>query len=188
VRRRNWFVAAIVIGVAAIVIAALVVRLTEDDGQPSATAWADSVCSSLVTWKSSIEALADVSGGTLTPESLAEKIDAAETATSTLVSELKGLGAPDLESGDELQQQLQTSADELQSSVETLKQSAEEAASSDEFLQSLAALAPQFQALLDGASATVDDLENANVGEDAKAELQAAFAGSEPCQELQGSG
>jgi len=190
--RRNWFVAAIVIGVASIAIAALLMRLTADDeSSPSASAWADSVCTSLGTWKSSIESLADVSTGTLNAETLAQKIDAAEEATATLVTELRDLGPPDLESGDTLEQELSAAADELQSSVGALKQGAEqasEAASPQEFPKALAALAPQFQALLDRASATVDDLQNADLAGSAKAELQAAFADAESCQALTANG
>ena len=189
--RRNWFIAAIVIGVAAIAIAALAMRLTEDDGNPSATEWADAVCTDLTTWKSSIESLADVSGGTLTAQVLSEKIDTAQQATQTLVTELKDLGPPDLESGDELQQQLSASADELQSSFETLQQGAQQAAQTSTptaFLQELGKLAPQFQALLDQVSATVDELRDANVAEDAKAELHAAFDGAQSCQDLRGNG
>ena len=189
--RRNWFIAAIVIGVAAIAIAALAMRLTEDEGNPSAAEWADSVCTDLATWKSSIESLADVGGGTLTAATLSERIDTAQGATQTLVTELENLGPPDLESGEDLQQQLSASADRLQSSFETLQQGAEQAAqagSPAEFVQGLTALAPQFQALLDQVSATVDELRSANVAEGAKAELQAAFDDAQSCQELRGNG
>ena len=69
-----------------------------------------------------------------------------------------------------------------------MKQGAESAADSDSpagFIQGLAALAPQFQALLDAISTTVDDLQNADVAGNAKAELQQAFAGASSCQQLQ---
>ena len=187
--RRNWFIAAIVLGIASIAVAALVMRLTADDNaQPSTTEWADSVCTSLSTWRSSITSLADVGGGTLTPEALGDKLDEANSATRTLVTELKDLGAPDLEAGDQLKQEVDSAANELESSFDTLKQGAEDAAAATSpaaFLRGLAALAPQFQALLDTISTTVDDLQNANVGEDAKAELQQAFQSASSCQQLQ---
>ncbi len=190
--RRNWFVWAIVIGVASIALAALIMRLTADDeSSPTTTEWAGSVCASLATWKSSIESLADVSGGSLDAETLQAKIDDAEAATQTLVTELKDLGPPDLGSGDELQEQLSSSADEIQADVDALKQSAEqasEAGSTQEFLSELAALAPQFQELLEQASTAIADLQDANVAEDERAELQAAFADAESCQQLQGDG
>jgi hypothetical protein len=46
--RRNWFIAAIVIGIVSIAVAALVMRLTADASEStSPTAWADSVGTSL---------------------------------------------------------------------------------------------------------------------------------------------
>jgi hypothetical protein len=184
--RRNWLLVAIVVGIAAIVLAAVLV--TEDDsGSVDTAAWADSVCSDLVDWRSSITALADVSGGTLTSESLREKLDEAQTATEDLIAELRDLGPPDLESGDELEQQLDSAADGLESSYESLASQAQDAADAETpaaFLQALAALAPQSQSFLDQIQSTATDLQNADVSEDAKAELEQAFSESESCQAL----
>ena len=184
--RRNWFIAAVVLGVAAIVIAAIAMRLS-DDGPKSAEDWADSVCTSLSDWRDSITSLADVSGEPLTADSLREKLDDADAATSNLVSELQGLGAPDLESGDQLEEELDTSASELESSFDSLKVSAEQAADAppSEFVQELAGLATDFAALQTAISTTVSTLQDANVAEESKAELQQAFADAPSCQSLQ---
>ena len=185
--RRNWFLAAIVIGIVSIAIAALVMRLTEEE--PTAAEWADSACSSLADWKASITSLTDVSGDELTQETLSEKLDAARVATSTLVAELQGLDRPDIEAGGEVKEQLQAATAELESSFETLEEGAEEAAEADsaaEFLQALAALAPDFQALLDSASSMISDLQESDVLADARTELEQAFADAPACAELQG--
>jgi len=177
-----------VLGIVSIAVAALVMRLTADDNeQSSPTAWADSVCASLSTWRSSIIAISDVSGETLTPESLRQSLGDATTATETLVADLQQLGPPDLDAGDDLKQQLDSASSEIESSFDTLKQgaiNAADASSPADFIQALAALAPQFQALLDTISTTVDDLQNASVAADARDELQAAFANATSCQEL----
>jgi hypothetical protein len=191
--RRNWFIAAIVIGVVAIVIAAIAMRVSDDNSsdQQSASAWADSVCSSLATWQASITAISDVSGGTPTADSVKQKLSDATTATQTLVDQLQALGPPELESGAALEQQLDSAATQIQSSFETLKKDAEDAAdasSTADFIQGLVALAPQFQALLATVQTTVDDLQNANVAASSKAELQQAFADSSSCQDLRSEG
>ncbi len=186
--RRSWLIAAIVLGIVAIAGVAIVMRLTDDDSaQTSPAAWAESVCASLSTWRASITSLADVGGGALTPESLGDKLDEASTATETLLTELRQLGPPDLESGEALKEQLDSAASEIESGFAALKQGAEDAAgagSPAEFLEALAALAPRFQALLDTLATTVDDLRSANVARDARGELQAAFADAPSCQEL----
>jgi hypothetical protein len=184
--KRNWFIAAIVIGVVAIVVAAVAMRLS-DDGPPTTSEWAESVCSSLVDWRESITSLADVSGEPLTQDSLRDRLDDAEAATSDLVSELRDLGAPDLDAGDELEEQLDESVGQLEAGFESLKESAEEAADApaSEFLQELAGLASDFAALQTAIGSTVSTLENANVAEESKAELQQAFAEAPSCQSLQ---
>jgi len=186
--RRNWFVAAIVIGVVAIVIAAIAMRLSDDSSSnPSATEWANSVCASLATWKSSMQSLTDVQ--TLNADTLDQKIEDGQAATSTLVDELKALGRPDLESGAELQQELSNDVDQLQSSFDSMKETAQQITESGSFtLNDLAPLLPQFQALVADASKTVDALQNANVAESTKPELQAAFADAQSCQDLETNG
>ncbi len=182
--RRNWFIAAIGIGIAAIVIAAVAMRLS-DDGPPTTEEWAGSVCTSLSDWQESITSLADTGGEPLTADSLRDKLGDASDATSDLVSQLRDLGPPDIESGDELEQQLDASTDELESSFESVKASAEDVADApDEFLQQLAALSSDFAALQTAISGTVTTLQNADVTESSKAELQQAFTDAPSCESL----
>jgi hypothetical protein len=185
--RRNWFIAAVVIGIAAIVIAAIAMRLSDDDGPQTTEEWAGEVCTSLSDWRDSITSLADVSGEPLTADTLRDKLGEAEDATSDLVTQLRDLGPPDLEEGDELEQQLDESAEDLESRFDDLKENAEAAADApaSEFLQQLAGLASDFAALQTAISTTVSSLENANVAEDSKAELQQAFADAPSCQALE---
>ena len=185
--RRNWFIAAIVVGVVAIVVAALAMRLSDDSSsQPTTEEWANSVCTDLSDWRDSITSLADVSGQTLTPSLLREKLDAADSATTTLVSELRDLGRPDLASGNQLEQELQSSVDNLQSSYDELKTAADQAAnaSGTPFLQQLAGLATKFSSFLTAIQSTVDTLRNSDVGFESKAELQQAFDDAPACQSL----
>jgi hypothetical protein len=185
--RRNWFIAAVVLGILAVVVAAVAMRLS-DDGPKSAEEWADSVCTSLSDWRASITSLADVGGEPLTADSLREKLDDANAATSELVSELQDLGPPDLEGGDQAEEQLDKSTAQLESSYDALKESAEEAADAppSEFLQQLAGLASEFAALQTTISTTVSTLQNADVAEESKAELRQAFADAPSCESLQG--
>lgn len=190
--RRGWLIGAIVAGLAAIVVAAVIGRVRDSgSSQPTATEWADSVCGDLATWKTSITSIASVSGGTLTKESLQQKLADAQTATNDLVSELEALGAPNLEAGDQLQQELDSSAEALDASYRQLTAGAQDALNADSptaFLQGLAKLAPEFQKLLDQIGTTVSDLRDANVAASAKTELQQAFDDASSCQSLKGNG
>jgi len=188
--RRNWFIAAIAVGVVAIVVAAVAMRLSDDDGQPTTEQWASSICTSLGDWRQSINSLSDVGGQQLTPDLLREKLDQAGDATTQLAEELRDAGRPDLEAGDQLREQLDSSTEQLESSFDTLKESAEEAADAPagEFLQKLAPLASDFAGLQSAISQTVTAIENADVGEEAQSELRQAFSDAPACQSLQDQG
>jgi hypothetical protein len=184
--RRNWLIAAVVLGLLAIVIAAVVMRLS-DDGPPTTQEWADEVCTSLSEWRSSIAQIADVGGEQLSADLLRDRIDDAESATTELVTELRELGPPDLAAGDELEEALDSETAELESSFESLRESAEEAAdaSAGELLSALAGLAGEFAALQAAIGETVSTLQSADIGEESRAELQSAFADAPSCQDLQ---
>lgn len=187
--RQVWILAAIAaVVVVGVVVAVVVVASNDDNGNPDATAWASSVCSSIDDWRMSITSLAEVSGGTLTKDSLREKLDDADAATQDLVTELKDLGAPDLEAGDALDRRLDADADSLQSSYDSLKSKAQDAldaGGTTEFLSALAALATPFQNLVNQISTTLEDLRGADdVSADARAELQQAFDDADSCQKL----
>jgi hypothetical protein len=184
--RNNWLIAAVVIGIVAIVIAAVAMRLS-DDGPPSTQEWADEVCTSLSDWRDSITALADGSGEPLTADVLRDRLSEAEDVTSELIQELRELGPPDLEAGDDLQAELDDATAELESSFDSLRETAEEAADApaSELPGELANLASGFAAFQTAITQTLTTLRNADVAEETKIELEQAFAGSSSCQSLQ---
>lgn len=183
--RRGWLIAAILIGLAAIVVAAVAMRLSDDGGQ-STEAWAEEVCVNLSDWRDSITSLADLGGEPLTAESLRDRLDDAESATSDLVAGLRELGAPDLEAGAQLEAELDNATAELESAFEGLKESAEAAADAPagQLLANLGALGSAFATLQSAVGQVVFTLQNANVAEDSRAELQQAFAAAPSCESL----
>jgi hypothetical protein len=189
--RRSWFVAAVVLGIAAIAIAVLAARLTDDEsGSLDTNEWASSVCSNLADWRGAITDLAEVEGE-LTPESLEERLGEANAATDELVEDLQALGPPDVEAREEVEQALDDTAEGLRESYESLRVSAEQALAADSptaFLQELAALAPEFQALVQQVEDTVASLQSASLFGEASAELEDAFADADSCDQLRDEG
>jgi hypothetical protein len=190
--RRGWLIVAVGVGIAAVAVAVLVARLDNDDGGGSlaTTEWAESVCAGLGEWRGAITGLADVQGE-LTPAALGEKLDEAGTATDELVDDLKRLGPPDLEAGEDVEQALDDAADGLRESFDSLRVAAEGAVGAETpsaFLQELAALAPEFQALLQQVQDTVASLQSASLFGDASADLERAFADAPSCVALREAG
>jgi hypothetical protein len=188
--RTRWLLVALGLVIAAILLALVVSRLGDDEGSVETTEWAESVCSSLGEWRSAITGLADVQGE-LTPESLEERLDDAGSATDELVDDLEGLGPPDVEAGDDVEQALDDAAEGLRQSYDSLRVAAEDALGAETpsaFLQGLAALAPRFQALLQQVQDTVASLQSASLFGEASAELEQAFAQAPSCAELREAG
>ena len=183
--RRNWLIAAIVIGIVSIVIAAVAMRLS-DDAPPTTEEWAGEVCTSLSDWRDSLAALADVGGEPLTADTLRERLGEAEDATSELIASLRALGAPDLTSGDDLEAELDAATGQLESGFYALQESAERAADAPagDFVGAVADLAADAAALQALLGQTVTTLQDADVVDESKAELQAAFADAPSCQSL----
>jgi hypothetical protein len=180
-------IAAVVLGILAIVIAALAMRLSDDDPETTAE-WADSVCTSLADWRSSIAALADVGGAPLTADTLGDRLDEAEDATRTLVTDLQELGPPDVTDGEEVEQALDDATAGLDERFEELQAAADDAAdasSQSEFLAALAGLPDDFRALLEQAGDLVATLRSASLFGEASAELEQAFSNSASCRSLQ---
>ena len=181
--RRNWFIAAVVIGVAAIVIAAVVMRLTEDES-PSTAEWAEAVCKDIGDWRDSITSLADVSGETLTPELLRESlrrrrvhVDARRRSSRPRSSRPR--------SGEDLEEQFEQ-VGTLESSFDDLTEAADDAAdaSAGEFLQELAGLATQFSAF-DGAPVVGRDAPEREHRRGVEGRASAGVRRRPSCQSLQ---
>ena len=178
---------ALAAAIAAVVVAVVVVvQVTDDDsGSEDLAAWADSVCSTVGDWRSSITSLTELRS--LSREGFREAFDDAQEATDALVRELRDLGPPDTESGDALEAELDEATDTLEESYENLKAGAQEALDTEgtaAFIAAIAKLAPDLQALLTSISTMVDSLENSDVAGESADEVRTAFEDSEQCQEL----
>jgi len=190
--RRNWLIAAVVVGVLVIVVAVVAARLADDDfTSVDTTEWAGSVCTSLSEWQASLEDIVAGGEGGPSVEALEDAVDDARSATDDLVQDLQRLGPPDLETGDEVEDALDDSVDGLRDSYDELDSAAREAldaGSPAEALQQLAALAPQAEALVQQARDIVASLRSASLFGEASAELEQAFAAAGSCAQLRSEG
>ena len=99
--RRNWLIAAVVVGVLVIVGAVVAARLADDDfTSVDTTEWAGSVCTNLSEWQGSLQSIGAGAQGAPSVESLESALDDARSATDELVQDLHRLGPPDLDTGD----------------------------------------------------------------------------------------
>src|SRR5262249_7141837 len=131
--------------------------------------WANEVCGHVTTWKDSITTATDdirnqaKSPSTASLDSIKSDVSSISDATTRLASDLKSTGAPNTPAGTQAKQQIDTFADQLNSSVQHAKQTTSnipESASITDTLSTLASLAPTLQSLATSAQTTLKSVQS----------------------------
>jgi hypothetical protein len=164
----------------ALLAAALLAGCGGDDGPPSATEWADDLCSALGDWTSSLTSAAESVTAAPSRESVESAVDDVEGATQQLVDDVGDLKTPDLESGQQAEESVDELSDSLSAEVEKVKETAENATLGN-VSQSVSAISASFTAMRQQISAAFTELEGLDPG----GELRTAFEEADSCSELQ---
>jgi hypothetical protein len=97
-------------------------RTTTAAGGTSPAEWANGVCSSVTTWKQSLESIKDTVASQPSPSQLRRAGRKVERATETLARSLKELGTPETAQGEAAKKSLDTLATSLQNGMNKLEQ------------------------------------------------------------------
>ena len=147
--------------------------------------WASSVCSTVSDWQGKIEQAAQEVQTELQSPSLSSvgaietQIQSAVTATQKLSTDLKAIGAPDVDSGQQAKQQVDALASQLQSAVNLAKNTVDalpEDANLNQLAQKLLPLAPAIQSLATSTSNTVKAIQTSSD------ELKQGFEDADACK------
>jgi uncharacterized phage infection (PIP) family protein YhgE len=168
--------------VLSLLAAALLTGCGGDDGPPSATDWADDLCSALGDWTDSVTSAAQSVTEEPSRESVESAVDDVEGATQTLVDDVEDLETPDLEAGQEAEQSVDELSDSLSAEVEKVKETAENATLGT-ISEAVTAISASFAAMSQQISTAFTELEGLDPG----GELRTAFEEADSCSELQTS-
>jgi methyl-accepting chemotaxis protein len=155
---------------------------SEATGATPAAEWADGFCTAITTWTDELEGLKGqfTSLSSLSEEGLRTAADDLQASTEQLVSDIRGLGAPDTESG----QEVKAALDEFASTVETQLADIETAVSGASGITGIASAAQDvlasLSAMTDAFSSALTTISDA----DAKQELEDALQASPACDEI----
>jgi hypothetical protein len=150
----------------------------------SATDWADSLCTAISTWTASVQsAVEPLKSGDVSKGSLQSATTDLKDATSTFVDDVKGLGPPDTESGQQAKQSLDSLADDLSQGVDDIKETADDVSGAASAMAAMGSISTTVQQMGTNAQSALNDVEQA----DTKGELQDALKNAPACKELQNS-
>ena len=126
----------------------------------SPSEWADSLCTDLSQWKSSVESVAtSFEGGNLSQQQIQNAANDVGDATETLVGELQDLGRPETESGQEAEDAVNQLGDELQTGIGEIDRAAAGVSSAAEVPQAVSAAGSALTTMGTEVSSTVTSLE-----------------------------
>jgi len=170
---------------AVLAVASLAAGCGSDDSETSsAEEWAGSVCTAVSTWTDSLrESLGSITAGNVSEDALRSAADDAKSATDTLVDDLRGLGKPDTEAGEQAQSSVEQLADDLREQADKIESAANDASGVSGVLGAVSTVTGALGQMSTAVSSTVSDLEKL----DAQGELRQAFENAAPCQDLQSS-
>ena len=153
--------------------------------EPTSTAdWADGVCSAITTWKSSIKSSADsLKGGNFTQDSLKSAGDDMTSATDTLESDLKDLGKPDTQAGQQAKDAIDQLSSDLKTDTDSIKTAVDDVSDLSGVPSAAATVSSTLATMRRQVTSTVNSVEQL----DGDGELQTAFQQSSACQQLSSS-
>jgi methyl-accepting chemotaxis protein len=154
----------------------------DDGGGSAATDWANDLCSAITDWTESVQTTSDsLKGGNLSEDSLRDAADEFKSATQEFVDDVRGLGAPDTDAGEEAKEEIDQLADSIEEDVAEIEEAVEGE-------QGLAATVSAVTGTLASMGEELASAFTALEQLDAGSELEEAFRDAESCDELEGEG
>jgi len=154
---------------------------SDSDEDPTA-AWASGFCSAITSWTDELRTVTSQFSDTsnLSEDGLQSAADDARSATSDLVDELRALGAPDTESGEDVRSALDSLSTTLESESDALEETVQGVSGITEIPSALTAALASLSAMGSAVSSTLQTIEDA----DAENELQNALEDSPECADI----
>lgn len=160
-------------------VALAVAGCGEDEPEvPAATQWAGDLCTAVNTWRNSISSTAASLAANPSREGLEEAADDARETTETLIDTVRGLGAPDTESGEEARETVESLADSVESNVEKIESTVEDVSGIDGVLQAVSSVSATVATISADLKSSLDQLAGL---QDVDDELRQSFTDAESC-------
>jgi uncharacterized phage infection (PIP) family protein YhgE len=167
--------------VAALALAVAGCGGSDSEEDPTA-AWASGFCTAITNWTDELQTVTSEFSDTsnLSEDGLQSAADDVKSATSDLVDELRALGAPDTQSGEEVRSALDSLSTTLESEADTIEEAVQGVSGITEIPSALTAVTASLSAMGSAFSSTLQTIEDA----DTENELQNALEDSPECADI----
>jgi hypothetical protein len=150
----------------------------------SATDWANNLCSAITTWSDSVKSSANsLKGGNLSENGLKSASTDIKDASNKLVDDLKGLGKPDTEAGQQAKDAVDKLSGQVDNDVQEMQSAVDKVSGVNGVLAAVSSVSATLSTMATQISSAASTLEQT----DAKGELQQAFKNASACKSLTSS-
>jgi prophage DNA circulation protein len=153
---------------------------SDSSSEDATTEWANSLCSSILTWTNSISQIGETLTNDPSVSSLQSAAEEAQSATETFVDDLKDAGKPELDAADEVQQTVSTLTDQLSTDVAAIEEATQGLSGVAGLPAAVTAIVTSLSNMGSQVTAAFSSLEQL----DAKGELEDAFTQASACSDL----
>jgi len=173
----------LVLAIAVTALALVSAGCMGDDSESSSTAeWANAFCTAVTTWTDEVQQVGEALSSSPSVDSLEQAGEDLSTATDEFVAEIQSLGAPDTESGEQIEEAIADFDETVQREREEVEEAVDDAEGATGLTTALGAVGGSLQAMAASLQETFQAFENADVG----GELETAFEESPACEEIGG--
>lgn len=153
-----------------------------DDEPEASTAaeWAESFCTAITSWTDELQEIQESATSSLSAESIEQAAEDVETATDEFVEEVRALGGPDTESGQEIEDAVQEFTDTAEAEKEEVLEAVDDVSDASDVAGALSVVGSSLQSMATALQSMFDAFEDADVG----GELETAFEDTPACTEL----
>jgi len=179
---RLMLIAALIVSALALVAAGCGGGDDESSDAVPADQWADEFCTAVSSWKTSLQEIGDrfQDLSSINEDSLKEAADDAESTTDEFVDDLKGLGRPDTQSGQEIEDSLTTLEDTVETEKSDVKDAVDNVDNLSDVPGAISAVGSALMSMANALQSTLDAIDSEDVG----GELKTAFDQSDACDGL----
>jgi len=150
----------------------------------TANDWASSFCSSVTTWKDSVQSAASpLKSGNITKDSVQTAFNDFKSATDTFVKSIKDLGKPPTDAGDQAKQNVDSLSTQVDDGVQSIQNSVKGITDVTTALAAATSVSSTLSSMTSAVQQTYQQLQQL----DPKGELATAFQNADSCKSLKTS-
>jgi hypothetical protein len=158
---------------------------SSSSSSPSPKDWANSLCTAITTWSTSVKNSGQsLQSGNLSKDKLKQTTNDIKSATHTLAEDLKGLGKPNTDAGQQAKDAMDQLSSQVDDDVAEMQKAADKAAGSG--ASGAAAAATSIASTLSKMGTQISTAASKLQSADAKGDLEKGFRDAPACKNLTG--